>query len=152
MDSPVPNDSAHAAVVRGRCARSAPSRPSHSVRKGDLSRVAELYGSSRWTIAGLWKDYQHQKATGAVCPDLHKRRGNCCKCGTLPNFTFRMCVQFHCGTSNHFLYTYLCSGIRGCVCVFFPFILDFKFVGRTSRGPVDPGRLSPINIIVTLGL
>ena len=130
------------------------------LRKGDLSRVAELYGSSRWTIAGLWKDYQHQKATGAVCPDLHKRRGNRCKCGTLPNFTFRMCVQFHCGTSNHFLYTYLCSGIRVCVCVFlkknhFPFILDFKFVGRTSRGSsgirVDyplPG----INIIVTLGL
>ena len=22
----------------------------------------------------------------------------------------------------------------GCVCVFFPFILDIKFVGRTSRG------------------
>ena len=24
--------------------------------------------------------------------------------------------------------------VRACVCVFFPFILDIKFVGRTSRG------------------
>ena len=24
--------------------------------------------------------------------------------------------------------------VRVCVCVFFPFILDIKFVGRTSRG------------------
>ena len=27
---------------------------------------------------------------------------------------------------------YVCSTV--CVCVFFPFILDIKFVGRTSRG------------------
>ena len=27
-----------------------------------------------------------------------------------------------------------------CVCVFFPFILDMKFVGRTSRGHITGGR------------
>ena len=27
-----------------------------------------------------------------------------------------------------------------CVCVFFPFILDIKFVGRTSRGHTEEGR------------
>ncbi|CAM9120006.1 unnamed protein product, partial [Ascophyllum nodosum] len=27
-----------------------------------------------------------------------------------------------------------CSYVCVCVCVFFPFILDIKFVGRTSRG------------------
>ena len=27
-----------------------------------------------------------------------------------------------------------CSAVRVCVCVFFPFFLDIKFVGRTSRG------------------
>ena len=26
-----------------------------------------------------------------------------------------------------------------CVCVFFPFILDIKFVGRTSRGHTEEG-------------
>ena len=26
-----------------------------------------------------------------------------------------------------------------CVCVFFPFILDIKFVGRTSRGTQEEG-------------
>ena len=36
------------------------------LRKGDYSRVAELYGSKRWTIVGLWKEYQRQKAAGAV--------------------------------------------------------------------------------------
>ena len=36
------------------------------LRKGDYSRVAELYGSNRWTIAGLWKEYQRQNAAGAV--------------------------------------------------------------------------------------
>lgn len=46
--------------------------------KDDLSRVAELFGSKRWTIAGLWKEHQRQKAAGVVCPNLHnKRRGMC---------------------------------------------------------------------------
>ena len=43
---------------------------------------------------------------------------------------------------NNFRYTYLTkdqpppsnSNLVVCVCVFFPFILDIKFVGRTSRG------------------
>ena len=30
--------------------------------------------------------------------------------------------------------TYTCRIVSVCVCVFFPFILDIKFVGRTSRG------------------
>ena len=30
-------------------------------------------------------------------------------------------------------------GHRVCVCVFFPFILDIKFVGRTSRGHTGEG-------------
>ena len=30
------------------------------------------------------------------------------------------------------VYIYCCTAV--CVCVFFPFILDIKFVGRTSRG------------------
>ena len=42
--------------------------------------------------------------------------------------------------SNNYCYTYLTkdlhppSNLLECVCVFFPFILDIKFVGRTSRG------------------
>ena len=31
-------------------------------------------------------------------------------------------------------------GMCVCVCVFFPFILDIKFVGRTSRGHTTGGR------------
>ena len=31
----------------------------------------------------------------------------------------------------------LCFGVPVCVCVFFPFILDMKFVGPTSRGHTD---------------
>ena len=57
------------------------------LRKGDFSRVAELYGSNRWTIAALWKEYQRQKIAGAVCPDLHyTRRGNCGKKGVNLDF------------------------------------------------------------------
>ena len=33
-------------------------------------------------------------------------------------------------TIHTYIHTYICV----CVCVFFPFILDIKFVGRTSRG------------------
>ena len=36
------------------------------LRKGDFGRVAELYGSNRWTIAGLWKDNQRQRSL-ALC-------------------------------------------------------------------------------------
>ena len=34
---------------------------------------------------------------------------------------------------------YLLNCTRVCVCVFFPFILDIKFVGRTSRGHTGGG-------------
>ncbi|CAN0029583.1 unnamed protein product [Pylaiella littoralis] len=46
------------------------------LRKGDFTRVALLFGTNRWTIAGLWKEYGRQKDAGVVSPDLHnKRRG-----------------------------------------------------------------------------
>ena len=32
-----------------------------------------------------------------------------------------------------------CAVMCVCVCVFFPFILDIKFVGRTSRGHTGEG-------------
>ena len=92
------------------------------LRKGDLSRVAELYGSNRWAIAGLWKEYQRQKAAGAVCPDhLHnkRRRGNCDKWGipqTLPTAcacSFMLQVEtvldvLYCPVT---IFIYVCSGI-----------------------------------------
>ena len=39
----------------------------------------------------------------------------------------RMCVSMH-------VCMYVCMYVFMCVCVFFPFILDIKFVGSTSRG------------------
>ena len=50
------------------------------LRKVDLGRVtvAESYRSNRWTMVGLWKEYERQKAAGVFCPDLlDKRRGDC---------------------------------------------------------------------------
>ena len=49
-----------------------------------------------------------------------------------------------CNLINTYIHTYIhtyiqmtgpdCVVMCVCVCVFFPFILDIKFVGRTSRG------------------
>ena len=42
-------------------------------------------------------------------------------------------VQYNGGFLPEIILLALCDNIV-CVCVFFPFILDIKFVGRTSRG------------------
>ena len=44
-----------------------------------------------------------------------------------------------------YLHSDLCSKCTVCVCVFFPFILDIKFVGRTSRGHTG-GRSQDYNV------
>ena len=48
-------------------------------------------------------------------------------------------AHFHTQAKSSFYIPYEISpdfrgGVCACVCVFFPFILDIKFVGRTSRG------------------
>ena len=48
-------------------------------------------------------------------------------------------MDFHIGLAAHYACMYVCI-LYVCVCVFFPFILDIKFVGRTSRGHTG-GRL-----------
>ena len=52
-------------------------RSSGMIRKGDYTRVAEMFHTNRWTIAKLWKDYKQEKDTGKVSSDLrNKCKGN----------------------------------------------------------------------------
>ena len=63
-------------------------------------------------------------------PHLSDQEGHTCF------ILFSYCLFGDIAFSDYFLYHY-CRFFfiwRGCVCVFFPFILDVKFVGPTSRG------------------
>lgn len=45
-----------------------------TLAKGDLTRVAQMFGTNRHSIAKLWKEYTKQKGAGVVDPDLSSRR------------------------------------------------------------------------------
>ena len=55
--------------------------------------------------------------------------------GIIYNFVIRVlrCCSYSAARDSDFVTT-IFSRVMCCVCVFFPFILDIKFVGRTSRG------------------
>ena len=43
-------------------------------KKGDYTRVAEIFHTNRWTIAKLLEYYKQQKDAGKVSPDLHSKQ------------------------------------------------------------------------------
>lgn len=45
-----------------------------TLARGDLTRVAQMFDTNRYTIAKLWKEYGKQKSNGVVDPDLSSRR------------------------------------------------------------------------------
>ena len=45
--------------------------------KGDIQRVAQMFGCSRYQVSAVWKRYKQQKDAGVVAVDLRsKRAGN----------------------------------------------------------------------------
>ena len=103
-----------------------------------LNRHTTLSGQSRvYRVTQLRTDgvhYRESIGTGPV--NLKVVSNECCLGGHHGPINMRLSFP-------HLLYYYWYEVVIACwkcVCVFFPFILDIKFVGRTSRG--HPGERS----------
>lgn len=46
------------------------------LRKGCVTRIVEVYGSNRWTLTSLWKDYNRirRRGVGMLDPDLSNKQ------------------------------------------------------------------------------
>ena len=58
-------------------------------KKGDYTRVAEIFHTNRWTIAKLLEYYKQQKDAGKVSPDLHSKRKENGQAGYQPQLPSR---------------------------------------------------------------